>query len=267
MKNSERSVRSEKPYAGNPHVWFDEGKVASEATQRRGALRYKISVDGVTRVCVAICIILAGNVMYGQSREQRAKATEFKCSFQGRCQTAKGGDRHTSDYGVLGYSKSKSRSLDCLYTLRLNSKQTETFTVETYFMAKQDKRTFPFAKNEVEVTLTRGFTTNIDVTSPELTMVKRKIMSGSGRTGCCPASGFYTYSYSEEGSTVAGAFARLKKDGVIIKTWCSMAPWAKMAWNPKIDIIAPKDRSKDSDPFFGTPPVLPAPENGTVHKQ
>ena len=27
-----------KPYAGNPHVWFDEGEAASTATSRRGSL-------------------------------------------------------------------------------------------------------------------------------------------------------------------------------------------------------------------------------------
>ena len=31
-----------KSYAGNPHVRFDEGEVASAATPRRGALLYKI---------------------------------------------------------------------------------------------------------------------------------------------------------------------------------------------------------------------------------
>ena len=30
-----------KPYAGNPHVWFDEGEVALAATPRRGSLLYK----------------------------------------------------------------------------------------------------------------------------------------------------------------------------------------------------------------------------------
>ena len=30
-----------KPYAGNPHVRFDEGDVASAATPRRGSLLYK----------------------------------------------------------------------------------------------------------------------------------------------------------------------------------------------------------------------------------
>ena len=32
-----------KPYAGNPHVRFDEGEVASAATPRRGSLLYEIT--------------------------------------------------------------------------------------------------------------------------------------------------------------------------------------------------------------------------------
>ena len=32
-----------KPYAGNPHVRFDEGEVASAATPRRGSLLYSIT--------------------------------------------------------------------------------------------------------------------------------------------------------------------------------------------------------------------------------
>ena len=34
-----------KPYAGNPHVRFDEGEVAPAATPRRGSLLYKL--DGL----------------------------------------------------------------------------------------------------------------------------------------------------------------------------------------------------------------------------
>ena len=33
-----------KPYAGNPHVRFDEGEVAPAATPRRGSLLYKQSI-------------------------------------------------------------------------------------------------------------------------------------------------------------------------------------------------------------------------------
>ena len=34
-----------KPDAGNPHVRFDEGEVASAATPRRGSLLYNFLVD------------------------------------------------------------------------------------------------------------------------------------------------------------------------------------------------------------------------------
>ena len=33
-----------KPYAGNPHVRFDEGEVAPATTPRRGSLLYKIKL-------------------------------------------------------------------------------------------------------------------------------------------------------------------------------------------------------------------------------
>ena len=44
-----------KPYAGNPHVRFDEGEVASAATPRRGSLLYNIKQQIITS-----CIVLAG---------------------------------------------------------------------------------------------------------------------------------------------------------------------------------------------------------------
>ena len=42
-----------KPYAGNPHVRFDEGEVAPAATPRRGSLLYKKIIS------LAICAIAA----------------------------------------------------------------------------------------------------------------------------------------------------------------------------------------------------------------
>ena len=42
-----------KPYAGNPHVRFDEGEVAPAATPRRGSLLYKtVFVNGSPHVNV-----------------------------------------------------------------------------------------------------------------------------------------------------------------------------------------------------------------------
>ena len=39
-----RKALDGKPYAGNPHVRFDEGEVASAAKPRRGSLLYKKSL-------------------------------------------------------------------------------------------------------------------------------------------------------------------------------------------------------------------------------
>ena len=47
---TKREALNGKPYAGNPHVRFDEGEAASTATSRRGSLLYKLVV-----VCRAFC--------------------------------------------------------------------------------------------------------------------------------------------------------------------------------------------------------------------
>ena len=52
-----------KPYAGNPHVRFDEGEVASAATPRRGSLLYKRKMNVL---CVAA--ILAAGMVSGAMR-------------------------------------------------------------------------------------------------------------------------------------------------------------------------------------------------------
>ena len=42
---TKREALNGKPYAGNPHVRFDEGEAASTATSRRGSLLYKLKVN------------------------------------------------------------------------------------------------------------------------------------------------------------------------------------------------------------------------------
>ena len=46
-----------KPYAGNPHVRFDEGEVASAATPRRGSLLYKQLKIRITCTVVAVLVM------------------------------------------------------------------------------------------------------------------------------------------------------------------------------------------------------------------
>ena len=54
------------PHAGNPHVWFDEGEVASVATPRRGSLLYKkrSCLKGVA----AVCLVLLADVATAETR-------------------------------------------------------------------------------------------------------------------------------------------------------------------------------------------------------
>ena len=53
-----------KPYAGNPHVRFDEGEVASAATPRRGSLLYKRKVLVVFgALCLSVLAALAAQTV------------------------------------------------------------------------------------------------------------------------------------------------------------------------------------------------------------
>ena len=56
-----------KPYAGNPHVRFDEGEVASAATPRRGSLLYmKRVVSRVMFLAMALCGVVTGETISGR---------------------------------------------------------------------------------------------------------------------------------------------------------------------------------------------------------
>ena len=51
-----------KPYAGNPHVRFDEGEVASAATPRRGSLLYKLkTIASIASLACALASTAAGH--------------------------------------------------------------------------------------------------------------------------------------------------------------------------------------------------------------
>ena len=56
-----RNAFTGNPYAGNPHVRFDEGEVASAATPRRGSLLYN------TRKMMALAAVAASAAMYSPS--------------------------------------------------------------------------------------------------------------------------------------------------------------------------------------------------------
>ena len=51
-----------KPYAGNPHVRFDEGEVASAATPRRGSLLYNVLEN---QALLRAILIAASGVVVG----------------------------------------------------------------------------------------------------------------------------------------------------------------------------------------------------------
>ena len=81
-------------------------------------------------------------------------------------------------------------------------------------------------------------------------------MNGAGKISCCTTA--YTYTYSKEGAAVVGAIGRLKKDGVIIKTYYSMGPWEKMSWQPEIELVKVKGSDQDSARILGVDPDVGA---------
>ena len=168
---------------------------------------------------LVVVSVLMGGIVFGQSIEQRQKADEYKCSFSCKMIGQSGTESKSKVRNrsrASGYARSKERGISYQYSLRLNSKTQEVFTVETYFMASANRDVFAFAKDEFEVELSRGFSTNVVVSSPLLKLEER------GR-----------HSY---GASVVGVIGRLKKDGVIVKTLCSMSPWKKMAWQDEIEM-------------------------------
>jgi hypothetical protein len=162
---------------------------------------------------LVVVSVLMGGIVFGQSIEQRQKADEYKCSFSCKMIGQSGKENKKNTHGTR---RSKTRGISYQYSLRLNSKTQEVFTVETYFMASGNRDVFAFAKDEFDVELRRGFSTNVVVSSPLL-------MSEE-------------YGRRNYGAKVVGVIGRLKKDGVIVKTHCSMSPWKKMAWQDEIEI-------------------------------
>ena len=68
-----------KPYAGNPHVRFDEGEVASVATPRRGSLLYRTRLDSMGRALVvaALCVATAPLSSFAEAKSATLSATGY----------------------------------------------------------------------------------------------------------------------------------------------------------------------------------------------
>lgn len=69
---TKREALNGKPYAGNPHVRFDEGEAASTATSRRGSLLYKTTLTKIFR-----CILLVAAVSTAATLTARASTTTY----------------------------------------------------------------------------------------------------------------------------------------------------------------------------------------------
>ena len=63
---TKREALNGKPYAGNPHVRFDEGEAASTATSRRGSLLYKPYCESALFAVAAILFLDEGKRRVGE---------------------------------------------------------------------------------------------------------------------------------------------------------------------------------------------------------
>jgi hypothetical protein len=71
-----------KPYAGNPHVRFDEGEVAPAATPRRGSLLYNIGKRNIGKR-IAAAAIAAADGRTAESAPPAGKSTEKRRNCYG----------------------------------------------------------------------------------------------------------------------------------------------------------------------------------------
>ena len=168
-----------------------------------------------TKFSVAVLTVLAALCATAQSREQKAKASETPCVFDVKPLSSKGAQE--------GYTtRTKSKALSYRAFIRSNAKEEVAFSLEAVYMAVRDKRTLPLSRNEFFFTLAPGCATNLVFESPMLESTEY------GRGVAARNTGF----------KILGAIARLKRDGVVVKNYCSNYAWKKIAWNEKIDVEA-----------------------------
>lgn len=177
-----------------------------------------------TLMTTAILVVVAvsASVAIGQSAEQRQIRDKFPVSMDARRLRQTGTKENTwkTDYG--SFDKEIATAQEFQVSLRSRLKTDEEFTIEAVYMAVAKKRTFPWSKSETNVTLRAGTSIQVKMTSP---IVKSR---DTNYAALCERY--------KDGAHIIGAIIRLKKDGVIIRTWTSSYPWTKMSWQPEIKI-------------------------------
>ena len=171
---------------------------------------------------ILMAVAISASLAIGQSAEQRQMRDKYPVSMDARRLRQTGTKENTwkTDYG--SFDKEIATAQEFQVSLRSRLKTDEDFTIEAVYMAVAKKRTFPWSKSETNVTLRAGTAMQVTMTSP---VVK------SRDTNYAALGERY-----KDGAHIIGAFIRLKKEGVIIRTWTSNYSWTKMAWQPEIKI-------------------------------
>ena len=185
-------------------------------------------------VLSALCalFVLCGNA---QTKEQREKRAKYPVNFEVRHFNSSGNKEN--NYKTWWGSYDKTQSIQRSYKAQLKSRlaEPEDFSIEAIYIVVENKRTFPYSKEEIAFTLQPGVTTNIVFSSPEVKNTDVNYELAGYRR--------------KSGSVLNGVIARLKKDGVIIDTWMSNRSYSKWAWQPEVEVKVEKD---DDTSAFGS---------------
>jgi len=181
---------------------------------------YDIGMKKRLQVLIASIAAIAG--VYGQSVEQRQMRDKFPVSMEARRlrQVGKKENSWKTDYG--SFDKEIATAQEFQVSLRSRLKTDEDFTIEAIYMAVAQKRTFPWSKSETNITLRAGTSMQVKMSSPVVKSRDTNYAALGER--------------NKSGAHIIGAFIRLKKEGVIIRTWSANTSWAKMSWQPEIKI-------------------------------
>ena len=207
-----------------------------------------------TKIRFGLAVLLVSSTTttaWPQSAIQRRMAQEYPimltATFKGNA------GQKTVNHQVGGIeqrlgAKDKVRTKVMNYDVRVTSnakKGVERFSFEAITMARIGKKEFPchmesfpialMAKSGTNIMVRSAAATSRDVVKVDITGVRETYNVRTGET--LNRSYDYNKSAHKEGAVIKGMIFRVKKNGVIIRTWCSdpSAAWKEIAWKQDVE--------------------------------
>ncbi len=193
-----------------------------------------VDIKRLYPVATFICVVIMPAILSAQSVEQKKMQRLYPVQFDVKLVANDGYKRNLENRQLeanLGsYDKVQVKLM--VYSARLRSylKRAEEFSIESIWMTN---RGIPCARDEYPITLFSGVATNIVIASPAVTSrdTHKVTITGKWVNQDGVVTGYdYKVSDSKSGTRLLGAIIRLKKNGVVIRTWCQINTWRKIAW-------------------------------------